>query len=93
MGPGQYSELTAGDILKKASEKYHVFHVHVRETMQGSRQANIDDWKQLIGDNLIVVENAADIAKAITGKIIELRKLNMGVSSEQPQQETVEEML
>jgi hypothetical protein len=44
MGPGEYSNFTATDLLSKAAEKYNVFHVHVKETLSGSRQHVIDGW-------------------------------------------------
>lgn len=65
MGEGQYSNTSACELLDKAREKYHVYHIHVKQTSSGSRQKVIDDWKQLMGDNLIVVERSEHIAEKI----------------------------
>ena len=72
MGDGQYSNISASALLEKASEKYHCFHLHIKETNAGSRQETINGWKQLMSDNLIVVENKNDVAKIIANKILEI---------------------
>lgn len=65
MGPGQHEDHTVQDLLKKVSESYEVYHIHVKETYAGRRQPTIDGWKQLLGDNLIVVDRGVDVAGAI----------------------------
>jgi hypothetical protein len=65
MGEGQYENYTAAYLLSKASEKYNVFHIHVKETSSGSRTKVIDGWKQLLSDNLLVAERREDVAKII----------------------------
>jgi hypothetical protein len=66
MGEGQYSDFSATDLLVKASEKYNVYHIHIKETASGSRQRVIDGWKQLLHDNLIVAERKTDVSKIIS---------------------------
>jgi len=70
MGDGQYEDYTAHKLLEKASEKYHVFHIHVKETGAGSRKETIDGWKQLMRDNLIIAERHQDIAQLIADTVI-----------------------
>lgn len=82
MGVGQFSDLTAGDLLRDASKKYHVYHIHVKETWQGSEQSNIDDWKQLMGKNVVVVEKSDEIAKTISQIIISHKKHSKPVKEE-----------
>ncbi len=82
MGDGQYSNTTASALLEKASEKYHCFHLHIRQTNAGSRQETINGWKQLMGDNLIVVENKNDVARIIADKILEIQGTNPTVLEE-----------
>ena len=65
MGPGQYSDYSAMELLGKAREKYNVYHIHVCETGQGHKQENKDDWKQIMGDNLILAEKHQDISTII----------------------------
>lgn len=70
MGDGQYENFTADKLIEKAMEKYHVYHIHIKETGAGSRQETIDGWKQLLSDNLIVAERRNDVAKIISDIVI-----------------------
>ena len=79
MGDGQYTDYTHDELLKKAMEKYHVYHLHIKETGAGSRKETIDGWKQLMQDHLIVVENHAELATTIADIIIK----NTSVKQEQ----------
>lgn len=65
MGDGQYSDVPASVLLDEAREMYHVYHLHIRETGAGSRIETINGWKQLMGDNLIVVDRHEDVARTI----------------------------
>lgn len=70
MGDGQYSDISAEVLLEKASAKYNIFHIHVKETMAGGRQETIDGWKQLLWDNLIIADRHEDIAGLISETVI-----------------------
>jgi hypothetical protein len=70
MGDGQYDNYSASELLDKARERYNVYHLHIRETGAGSRQETINGWKQLMGDNLIVIDKHEDVSSAITNVII-----------------------
>src|SRR4030042_2402491 len=65
MGDGQYEDFTVSQLLEKAKEKYNVYHLHVKEGSNGNRQEVMDGWKQIISDNLIIVEKHQDISKII----------------------------
>jgi len=67
MGEGQYQNFSHFELLDKAKEKYNVFHIHVNS---GRGE---DEWKQLIGDNLIVIRNREDVSRVIAEKIIEIQ--------------------
>jgi len=67
---GQYNDFTASQLLEMARKTYNVYHVHVKETRSGSRQAVINNWIRLIGEsNLIIVNRKEDIADAIAKTI------------------------
>ncbi len=66
MGDGQYDEFSADMLLEKAREKYHCFHLHIKQTAAGSRQETMDGWKQLMGDGLIFVDNKNDVSRIIS---------------------------
>lgn len=70
MGDGQYADFTHDDLLKKAMEKYNVYHLHIKETASGNRKEVIDGWKQILHDNLIVVEDHNELATTIADIII-----------------------
>jgi len=65
MGEGQYDNFDANVLLERAREKYHVYHLHIRETGTGNNQGTIDGWTQLLGDHLIVVERHTQVAQII----------------------------
>jgi len=79
MGDGQYVDYTHDELLKKAMEKYHVYHLHIKETGAGSRKETIDGWKQLMQDHLIEVDNHNELATTIADIIIK----NSSVKPEQ----------
>ena len=70
MGKGQHDDYTAAGLLAKAREKYNVYHIHVKQGSAGSRQDVMDGWKQLMGENLIIVDDYRTIPAIIVDKII-----------------------
>lgn len=73
MGGGQYDQyVTAAQLLDEARKKYHVFHVHIRETYAGSRENTMNDWKQLLGDHLIIAQSHDQISTLIPEAIIKV---------------------
>lgn len=50
------------EALKQAQEKYHVYHLHITETGRSLP----GEWKQLLGDNCIVINRHEDVASTIT---------------------------
>ena len=53
-------------LLDKAREKYNVYHIHLKEGSNGSRQDVMDGWKQLMGNNLIIIEDKRNVSDAIS---------------------------
>jgi hypothetical protein len=73
MGTGrQYEDLTAAELLDAARERYEVFHLHLIQGFQGRRENVVNGWRELMGDNLICVEQKEDVARIITEKIHEV---------------------
>jgi hypothetical protein len=62
-------ELTAEDLLAEAKRKYEVYHIHIHQTKQGQMEKNIESWKDLMGNNLIVAESKEDVPDIISGII------------------------
>src|ERR1700722_3589902 len=67
-GEGQYSNFTAAKLVKAAQKNYEVYHIHVTETSTGQRTSTAR-WKELLGQNLLVVERSADVASVIAETI------------------------
>ncbi len=57
-------------LLDKAREKYNVYHIHLKEGSNGSRQDVMNGWKQLMGDNLIIIDDKRNVADAISKIIV-----------------------
>jgi hypothetical protein len=70
MGPGQHENYTALQLLNKAQERYNVYHLHIKETNSGGRQEVMDGWKQLMADNLIIVNKHQDVSGIIADIVI-----------------------
>jgi len=69
MGEGQYEDFSAEALLEKAREKYHVYHIHTRETRSGRRESVIKSWESLMGDDLVIVQGHDEIPEIIAGII------------------------
>ena len=70
MGNGQYQDYSAAELLEKARETYNVYHIHVRETHNGKNQSVVDGWKQVLGENLIEVQDSSEIAGLIAEIVV-----------------------
>lgn len=69
MGGGtQYTTQNVDELLKKASEKYEIFHIHVMEGSAGVR--SVGAWKALLGQRCIEVNRSEDIPKVIAETIL-----------------------
>ena len=75
LGDGQYQDFTsAATLLDKARETYDVYHLHVIQTSAGSSLSTQSEWKQLMGDNLILVNDVKSISKIISDIVVEKSK-------------------
>ena len=74
MGEGEYGDYTAAALLAKARETYHVFHLHIKETMTGMEPRVINGWKEIMGENLIIVESHDQIANIIAETVVKYTK-------------------
>jgi hypothetical protein len=67
MGKGQYGTLTnSSELLEEARKMYHVYHIHIAETHSGQRQDVQSHWKEVMGDNLIVVQSSDHVSGIIS---------------------------
>lgn len=66
---GSYVAETDFSLLKKAQEKYNVYHLHLTETGRGSRAHEYEGWKQNLGDNCVILDSYKKIAETIIEKV------------------------
>jgi len=81
---------TASELLKEAQEKFHVYHINVTCTSRGRSDITQGSWRELIGDNLILVEDHKDIPSIISDTIMEKSKFNC-VQTEVPVKQRLDE--
>jgi len=62
-------EFSCAELLEEARKKWHVHHIHARITGQGKNEVNINNWKELIGDDLVMVDSVDEVPVAIANII------------------------
>jgi hypothetical protein len=70
MGPGQYEDFTSSQLLEKAREKFDIYHIHCKYTGTGSAKSVANGWKELMGQNLIIVNQSEEIVQAISDTVL-----------------------
>jgi hypothetical protein len=79
MGAAEASTISSAELLDKAREMYNVYHLHLLEGSNGKRADVQNGWKELMGDNVVFVENHRKIHEVIA----------QIVNDNQPQEEAV----
>lgn len=69
LGTGQASTISASELLVNARKKYHVKHLHLTETNAGSKKSTQDGWREMIGDDLIVLQSYSQIAETVASVV------------------------
>lgn len=69
MGKDGCPDYDALELLDMARANYNVFHIHVKEGSNGTYQSVMDGWKQLMGNNLLIVDDHTKIPKLIADTI------------------------
>lgn len=68
-GVSEASQVLVETILKEAQQMYHIFHIHCVEGSNGSDRSVIDSWKNLLGQNLIILDDSDNVAETIASTI------------------------
>jgi hypothetical protein len=90
MGEGQFEDYTADKLIEMASQKYKVYHIHIKETAAGGSQETIDGWKQLLHDNLIVADSKRDVAGIIADTVLKGKSaVDLTSTQEEPKEEVM----
>ena len=64
----KYKDITATELYEETTKKYNVYHIHVKFTKTG-RNLKLDDWKEVLGDHLLIAENKEEISTLISDVI------------------------
>lgn len=65
-GMGQYQDYTTKELITLAQEKYEIYHIHTMETGAGRRHGVVPAWKELLGQNVLVVQSHTEIPALIS---------------------------
>lgn len=69
MGYETATKVTAEELLKEASEKYHVFHIHVNEGHYKNDTTILNSWRKLLNERLLIINNYNNIAELIASTV------------------------
>lgn len=69
MGYGEAEDISAEQLLHEAQRTYHVFHLHINEAQHKDDARVIGQWKRLLGENLIIVEDYNSTAEIIASTV------------------------
>lgn len=69
MGYSEASPISAKDVLAQAQRMYHVFHIHVNEASYRDDPRIIGYWRDLLGENLLILDDQNAIAELIASTI------------------------
>jgi len=65
MGIPESRDFTFAELYEVAKEKYHVYHLHLKQGLNGTDEKIMNSWKRTLGENLIIVDNIKDISKFV----------------------------
>jgi len=76
MGMEEAEDKTAKQLYEAASEKYHVFHIHVNDGSYGLEEIG-DDWKNLLGERLLELDHSDNAAELIATTVAVINGADM----------------
>lgn len=92
MGSAEAREYDSLELLEAARKSYNVYHLHLKQGSNGRSERVMDGWKQLIGNDLIIVEDKYSIAQTIEKIIVEsVNKKEIFTNSAEPASVTLDD--
>jgi len=73
---GEQKDWLKADLLHEAQAMYHVYHIHITCTGTGREERSYAGWKEMLGENCIIVNSVTDIAKTITRIILSCQQFS-----------------
>jgi hypothetical protein len=88
------SDLSSAQVIEEAKKMYNVYHLHILHNAMAKTLPRQAGWKEILGDNFILLEDYTKIAKTIADLIIaKLKEEKKSGSSSSIQEKIVEDML
>lgn len=84
------------DILKKAQEKFHVYHIHTDDaaySSTGGGRRIVDQWREALGENFFITKDYHGIAPKIGKVVAQNEQLSVGKVMEKDDTSDVSPML
>lgn len=78
-GVAQAEDISAEQLLKEAQRMYHVFHIHINSTQYRNDNNVIGDWKRLLGERLIILDDANVVAETVASTIAVMEGIDKDV--------------
>lgn len=69
---------TVEELLERAQEQNHVYHIHIAHSNSSRQDRVIGPWKDLLGENLMIVDDYTQIPKIIADKIVQMTDSDTG---------------
>ena len=92
MGSAEAREYDSLELLEAARKSYNVYHLHLKQGSNGRSERVMGGWKQLIGNDLIIVEDKYSIAQTIEKIIVEsVNKKEIFTNSAEPASVTLDD--
>ena len=67
----QASTISTKDIIAEAQKMYHVFHIHIEHNSTATLEQRKGNWKELLGQNFIVIKDYKKLSKTIAQIVID----------------------
>jgi len=77
MGYSEGRSYTTQALLRKAQEQYQVYHIHINETGYRNSPAVLQYWRDLLGENFLVLDDHRVLAELIASVIASQQGANM----------------
>jgi hypothetical protein len=67
--------VTAAKLLEEASQRYHIYHLHVNHGGQYDNSAQVfNSWRDLLGERFVVIDDYTQVCKKIATLVVEATK-------------------
>jgi hypothetical protein len=69
MGYAESEDVDVKTLLAEAQRMYHVFHIHINEGSYRNNDGIFSDWKKILGERFIVLEDHNAIGELIASTV------------------------